>query len=409
MSNLEIDFKSAALINDPWPTFHQMMEHEPAHYNAGIRGWCLTRYDDVTAAFKDERMSSDRIRPFISSQRRVPDAVVRPLGDILSLWLVFNDPPMHTRLRRLANKGFTPRAMAAMPALISPIVEELLEAMPSSGEFDFIKHFAGPLPALVIAEILGVPREDMPQLKAWSDDVAGFVLVSRNSTVKYEVASRSLVAMCDYFSGLIAQRRANPGQRVIDDLIAAHDDNDSLSTEELVSTVVLLLFAGHETTTHFIGNGLWSLLRNPEALATARRLGDDAGDWTVALDEMLRWDGPSILQMRILREDVEKHGRVMRAGERVYLFNAAANRDPREFNNPDRFDLERAEARKHLTFGVGAHFCLGAHLARLEGAVAFPRLLDRMADVELVREDGFWHDSLVIRGMSQLPIRRAPR
>lgn len=226
MPTLDVDFRSLEMINNPWPTFHRMMEDDPAHYNSGIRGWCLTRYDDVTAAFKDERMTSDRIRPFIDSQRRLRPQVVRPLGDILSLWLVFNDPPMHTRLRRLANKGFTPRAMLAMPALIASIVDELLDAMPSDGEFDFLEHFAAPLPALVIAEILGVPRADMPQLKAWSDDVAGFVLVSRNSAVKYEVASRSLVAMCEYFSGLIAKRRAEPGERVIDDLIAAHDDNN---------------------------------------------------------------------------------------------------------------------------------------------------------------------------------------
>jgi cytochrome P450 len=416
-----LDFGSAELIRDPWPAFAWLREHDPVHWNEALGGWCLTRYADITQVMKDPRFSSDRIRPFVQHQRRAPAEVVKPLGDVLSLWMTFNDPPLHTRLRKLSNKAFTPKAIAglrpAVQAIVDELLDDLLKALQAQpGEpVDFIERFAYPLPAYVIAHILGIPRGDISQLKAWSDDIAAFVLVSRNDPDKYERASSSLMAMCGYFGNLIEARRAAPEGKVIDELIAAHEDNDALSLEELISTAVLLLFAGHETTTHFIANGLWALWSHADqrdALRAALVPPGQAGmDQTqildTALDEILRWDGPSISQLRVMGEDVELHGKLLQRGQRVFLFQAAANRDAEEFVDPERFDLQRTDARKHITFGYGIHFCLGAHLAKLEGAVAFPSLLKALQGVDLANGQPPWSDSLVIRGMHSLPLRLA--
>jgi cytochrome P450 len=272
---------------------------------------------------------------------------------------------------------------------------------------DLVADVAWPLPATVIADFLGVPRADLPLLKRWSDDIAEFVLVARINPEKYAVAASSLDQMCRYFRELVAHRRRHPGRRVIDALIAARDDNDgdALSAEELVASCALLLFAGHETTAHFIANSVWALLAHRDRWDWLRARRNDPAQLATALNELLRWDGPSIAQARVLADNVTLHGRSLRAGERVYVFLNAANRDPRQFADPDRLDLTRADARRHLTFGHGLHTCLGAHLARLEGAVALPILLKRLAEPELVRDVPDWTDSLVIRGMKSLPIR----
>ena len=399
-----VDFLSRAVIENPWPVFQRLRDDDPAHWNAGLGGWCVTRYQDVTAAFKDPRYSSDRIRPFIQGQRRVATEVVKPLGDVLSLWMVFNDAPLHTRLRKLTHQAFSPKSIARLRPAIEAIVAELIDDLPRRGEVDFIDAFAYPLPSRVISFILGVPRADIPRLKRWSDDVAEFVLVSRSDASKYGRAAASLVQMCAYFSELIERRRASPEDKVIDDLISAHEDNDALSLEELVSTVVLLLFAGHETTTHFIANGWWALATHPEQYRSLAAGWRDPQALDDALDEMLRWDGPSIMQLRVAAQDIELHGRLIRQGERIFLFNAAANRDPREFSNPETFDVRRADAHRNIAFGYGGHFCLGAHLAKLEGAIAFPALLEQLGETRLLDAAPCWNDSLVIRGMQRMPV-----
>lgn len=409
MSLIYADFKSPRTIADPYPLFRQLQDEEPVHWNNSIGGWCLTRYTDVCAAFRDPRFSSDRVRPFIEHHRHIDPESAKPLGDVFSLWAVFNDPPMHTRLRKLLNKGFTPKAIAALREDVGAIVSGLVQSLKErpTQDCDFIAEFCYPLPALVIGHILGVPPEDIPRLKTWSDDIAEFVLVARVSPNKYQRAAASACEMSAYFTELIAKRRAQPGTRVIDDLIAAHEDGDALSLEELVSSCVLLLFAGHETTTHFLANSVWALALHPAqrtalvaGLADPKRLDN-------ALDEMLRWDGPSISMVRVLDRDVSLHGRTMHAKDRAYLFIAAANRDPREFDSPDRFDIARANANHQIAFGHGIHFCIGAHLARLEGAIAFPALLDAYPRLEIAAGEPQWNDSLVIRGMKALPVRLA--
>jgi cytochrome P450 len=266
---------------------------------------------------------------------------------------------------------------------------------------DFIADFAYPLPASVIADLLGVPREDVDDLKRWSDDLATYVLTSRLNEDRHLTAARSAKAMRDYFSALIEQRRRIPGEGIIDDLIAVRDGDDRLSEDELLASCILLLFAGHETTTQLFGNGMLALLRNPDQMEDLRRNPHLAEN---AVEEILRWDGPSLSMTRVLTEDVELHATTMKKGQRVYLFTAAAGRDPRHFSDPDKFDIRRENARKHINFGFGIHLCLGAQLARAEGQVALPILLERLGELRLLDDNPPWSDSVIIRGVKSLPV-----
>jgi cytochrome P450 len=406
---MQVEFRSPAVIADPFPALKRLREEDPVHWSAELDSWVLTRYDDVALGFRDERFSADRIRPFVQQQSRADAQVAQTLGRSISLWAVFNDPPVHTRLRKLLNKGFSPAAINALRGRIEAIVDELLDAVLERGEMDVIADFAYPLPATVIGEILGVPRADIGLLKRWSDDIAAFVLVSRANPDKYRAAAASITEMNRYFADVIAARRKHAEGKVIDHLIAAHDDdNDALTLEELVASCVLLLFAGHETTTNFIGNALLALLRHPEQLHELRAGAGDENYLSTALNELLRWDGPTLSMARVMQQDVALHGKRLASGQRVYLFATAANRDPAMFADPDRLDLRREAARKHLTFGHGIHTCLGAHLARVEGAVALRRLLQRTQALQLRAGALRWSDSLVIRGMKALPVSFEP-
>lgn len=400
-----VDFASAEAIRDPYALLARLRREEPVHWNGRLGAWCLSTHADVERAFKDARLSSDRIRPFVAGQTRADPADARLLGDCLGLWMVFNDPPAHTRLRGLVAQAFTRRAVEALRPQVTELVHELVDTVAARGRMDLIADFAYPLPATVIADMLGVPRADVDDLKRWSDDLAAFVLSSRIRPEKYAVAAASLAEMNAYFERLVALRRARPGAEIIDGLIAAHAGEDRLTLEELLASCVLLLFAGHETTTHFIANGMRALALHPEAMA---RLRADAGDKDLlrnALNELLRWDGPSISQLRVASEDLEWGGRRIARGDRVYLFIAGANRDEAVFRDPDVLDLARPNANRQLAFGSGIHLCLGAHLARLEGEVAFPVLAERLAGLEVEEDEPEWSDSLVIRGMRRLPVR----
>jgi cytochrome P450 len=401
MSDLQIDFSAPEVIDDPFPALHRLMQEDPVHWNDSLGGWCLSRYDDVAATFIDKRYSSARVAGFIKHAPGLSDDLRDALARVLTLWLVFIDPPDHTRLRKLMNKGFTVRAVERLRPTIAARVNELIDAVIDRGEMDFIADFAYPLPASVIADLLGVPREDVDDLKRWSDDLATYVLTSRLNEDRHLTAARSAKAMRDYFSALIEQRRRIPGEGIIDDLIAVRDGDDRLSEDELLASCILLLFAGHETTTQLFGNGMLALLRNPDQMEDLRRNPHLAEN---AVEEILRWDGPSLSMTRVLTEDVELHATTMKKGQRVYLFTAAAGRDPRHFSDPDKFDIRRENARKQINFGFGIHLCLGAQLARAEGQVALPILLERLGELRLLDDNPPWSDSVIIRGVKSLPV-----
>ena len=403
MSN-QPDLRSPEFIADPFPVLAELRRRDPVHWNDSLGGWVLTRYQDVREGLRDQRLSADRIRPFLDHLDGAERAQIAELGDTLAMWAVFTDPPVHTRLRGLMNKAFTTRAIEGLAPNIQAIVDELLDAVVTEGRMDAIRDFAYPLPATVIADMLGVPRRDVDSLKQWSDDLAAFVLTSRANPDRYRLAARSIREMVAYFEELVAMRRREPGDDVTSGLIAAHQAGDRLSVAELVANSILMLFAGHETTTQLIGNGLLALLRHPDELARLKAQRHDRAAVRNAVEEMLRFDGPTLASVRVVDQPFEIDGKQLTAGERVFLFNAAANRDPAVFPEPDRFAIDRPEAARNVAFGYGLHFCIGAPLARLEGEIAFAALLDRLDELTLAQPTLDWSDSLNVRGVHALEV-----
>jgi len=389
-----------AVLADPFPLYRRMQEEDPAHWSAQLRAWVLTRYEDVRAACLDLTLSSDRLTPFFAAS---PEASrMAALQACLTRWMVFRDPPDHTRLRRLAAKVFNARSIQALKPGIESTTQWLLERIGERESLDFVAEFASPLPALVIMDTLGVPRADLPRLKELSDEMALFIGSAREARGKYDRAEQATREMMEFFHALVLARRAAPQADLLSALVHLEDDGERLSEEELVAMCALLLFAGHETTAHYIANGLQALLRFPEELA---RLRADASLAPAAVEELLRYDGPIGAQVRIVQGERELHGQKLQAGDRVFLMMNAANRDPRAFPDPDRLDLRR-HGVPHLTFGFGAHICLGFPLARLEGQVALPAVLSRWRRLSLANEEPLrWVDSMVLRGVHSLPLR----
>jgi len=400
---MSIDYRpeDPAFLADPFPLYRRMRDHDPAHWSPRLKAWVLTRYGDVKAVCRDQGMSSDRLRPFFAS---LPGAEAQRIAEIiryLSLWMVFRDPPDHTRLRGLVSKVFNVRSMHAMRERVAELTGWLLDRIGGRPDFDFIAEFAGPLPALVIMDMLGVPREELVHVKRMSDDMALFIGSSRVSPEKYGVAEAATREMVDFFRALIAARRAAPADDLLSALIAVQGEGDRLSEDELLATCILLLFAGHETTTNHIANALLALIRFPEQMRLLRERPELAA---AAVEELLRYDGPSGAQVRIVARERELHGKTLRPGERVFLMLNAANRDPRAYPDPDRLNLQR-DGVPHLTFGFGAHICLGFPLARLEGQISLPAVLRRWRSIELATDRLEWINSMVFRGMVALPVR----
>ena len=408
-TGIQVDFRDPANIANPYPHFRAMLEEEPVHWNSSIGGWCLTTYSDVAASLRDPRFSANRIEPFVAHQGQDVSDDIRLLGDCLGLWMVFNDGDKHTHLRKLANKAFTRRAVAELKPAIAHIVDDQLDGFVGLDTFDFMAGFSWLVPARVIGVMLGIPDEDLDDLKRWSDDLASFVLASRIDPDKYQRAAASLAEMNDYFGRLVEQRRKSPGNQIIDGLINAHDGDELLSLPELIASCVLLLFAGHETTAHFFSNGLRALVLFPDQQDMLRANRHEAPFVTNACEELLRWDGPAISTVRVLTEDVDwpsgDETISMKKGDRVFAFNGAANHDATVLPDPHLLDLTRENARRQLSFGFGVHLCLGANLARLEGLIGFPRILDRMENISIADPAPEWIDTLLTRGVTHLNIK----
>jgi cytochrome P450 len=401
---MTLDYRPSdpAVLADPFPLYQRMQDEDPVHWSPRLKGWVLTRYEDVKRVCLDTGVwSSDRLRPFFAS---LPGAEAARMGELmrmLTLWMVFRDPPQHTRLRRLAGRVFNVRSIYALRPNVEALTAWLLERIGAREEFDFIGDFAGPLPALVIMDMLGVPRAELERVKRLSDEMALFIGSARETAGKYDRAEAATQEMAAFFRSLIAERRAAPRADLLSELAHLDDEGDRLSDDELVATCVLLLFAGHETTTHHLANGLAALLRFPVEL---ERLRANPGLAPAAVEELLRYDGPIGAQVRIVQREHELHGKTLAPGDRVFLLLNAANRDPRAYREPDRLDLGR-NGPPHLTFGFGMHICLGFPLARLEGQVALPAVLARWPKLERCGPAPQWLDSLVLRGMTAMPLR----
>ncbi len=400
-----IDFRpeDPGFLADPFPFYRRMQDEDPCHWSPRLKSWVLTRYEDVKRVCLDRDISSNRLEPFFAS---LPGPEAARIGDIiryLSLWMVFRDPPQHTRLRKLTGKVFHVKSQHAMRERAEALVARLLDGLQDKPEFDFIAEFAGPLPALVIMDMIGVPAVELANIKRWSDDMALFIGSSRSSAEKYAIAEAATREMAAFFRDLIRERRAKPRSDLLSELVAVEEDGDRLTEDELVATCILLLFAGHETTTNHIANGLLALLRFPVEMA---RLRADPGLAAPAVEELLRYDGPSGVQVRIVQVEHELHGKRLRRGDRVFIMLNAANRDPRAYEDPDRLLLDR-DGPAHLAFGFGTHICLGFPLARMEGQIALPAVLARWRSIELADARLEWLNSMVFRGVKAMPVRVA--
>jgi cytochrome P450 len=390
-----------SVLADPFPLYRRMRDEDPAHWSPVLKAWVLTRYGDVKRVCLDASMSSDRLRPFFATLPSGEAARISQLIRYLTLWMVFRDPPDHTRLRRLAARVFNVRSVHALRPNVESLTAWLLGRIGEREEFDFIGEFAGPLPALVIMDMLGVPREELQRIKQLSDEIALFIGSTRDAPEKYGRAEAATREMAALFRALITERRKAPRPDLLTELIRVEEEGDRLSDDELVATCVILLFAGHETTTHHIANGLAALLQFPGEL---RRLRESPALAAAAVEELLRFDGPIGALVRIVGEGQSLHGKTLKPGERVFLLMNAANRDPRAYEDPDLLDLGR-DGPPHLTFGFGAHLCLGFPLARLEGQIALPAVLGRWRSIELAGAPPEWLDSMVLRGMKAMPLK----
>jgi hypothetical protein len=402
---MAIDFRPDAqdFLRDPFPLFRSLRAADPVHWSPRLKAWVLTRYDDCRAVLLDREISSDRLRPYFATLPGPEAERIRDIIHYLTHWMVFRDPPEHTRLRKLTGKVFHVQSMHAMRPQVEELCAWLLGGIGDREAVDFVADFAGPLPGLVIMAMLGVPHEELPLIKRLSDDMALFIGSSRMSAEKYELAQAATHEMADFFRALIEKRRAAPQADLLTQLVHLEEDGDRLSEDELVATCILLLFAGHETTTNHIANAILALLRFPGELAALRA---EPALAPRAVEELLRYDGPSGAQVRVVKVEQELRGRRLKPGERVFLMLNAANRDPQAYDEPDRLDLRRKEV-PHLTFGFGLHICLGFPLARMEGQVALPAVLGRWRKIELaIREEQIeWLNSMVFRGMQSLPLR----
>jgi pimeloyl-[acyl-carrier protein] synthase len=387
------------MLADPYPVYHQLRAAEPVHWHEPFAAWILTRYDDVWAGLHDPRLSAKRT---VAMQAAAGRPELQPFFTFLADRMVFTDPPQHTRLRALVSQTFKPHILEALRPHIQTLVDGFLDRVEKQRRMDVIADLAFPLPATVIAEVLGVPPEDLDQLKEWSDEFI-LVLSSDPTTIPAEVygrCARAAQAMTDYFRGIVNQRRAEPRNDLLTLLELVEEQGDRLSESELFATANLVLVAGHETTTNLIGNGLLALLRHPEQL---RKLREDPALVPHAVEELFRYDSPVQFVYRIAREDMQIAGKTIRRGQTVHLVLAAANRDPAHFPDPDRLDITRTPGR-HLALGQGIHYCLGAPLARLEGQVAFETLLRRMPNLRLASGEVEHHANFNLRGLKALPV-----
>ncbi|MGH2514042.1 MAG: cytochrome P450 [Ktedonobacterales bacterium] len=402
--------REASVRANPYPFYTRLRTTAPIHWDAATGpngGWVLTRHADVMAALRDPRVTAERMSPPQGAEW-LPEpyqAAARQVFRAMPHQMLFLDPPDHTRIRGLVSKAFTPRLVEALRPRIAALAEELLEPMDRAGTIDLIAELAYPAPAIVIAELLGVPPEDREQFIRWSSDFGGFLDGSNLTMEQALMALQGVSDFMDYFRGILAARRTTPRDDLLQALLVARERDDKLTEDELLANLVLLLAAGHGTTTHLIGNGTLALLRDREQY---ERLVADPSLVATAVPELLRYDSPVQLTGRRVREEMTLGGQTIAAGQHVTALLGAANHDPEQFTNPDRVDVGRPESR-HMSFGFGIHFCLGAPLAKLEAEMVFAALARRLPRLRLApdaEETLTYTPSVVFHGLTALPVVR---
>jgi hypothetical protein len=380
---------SSEFIKNPYAALRQMREECPVYWSDSIGGWILTRYDDIIASFKNTSYFSNENRlgkavEYLPPEKRVNFQAFE--NHYKTKGLLHSDPPDHTRLRSLVIKEFTPSIVEQMRPRIQIAVNDLIEAAEKKGHIDLVPDFAAALPIGVIAEILGVPPQDRHLIKQWADNILSFQGVNKPSEADLSRAQTGLTEIRPYLLGMIDERRQRPTQDLMSKFVAAESEGQRLSESELINTCVTLFTAGHETTLSLISNTIYTLLRNPEQLELLRNH-PELLDSTI--EESLRYESPVSRQTRLMKEDYTLNGQHLKKGQMVFQMLNAANRDPNYFTDPDTFDIRR-EKNRHIAFGQGIHFCVGATLARTEGFVAIGTLIRRLPKLRLVNPEADW-------------------
>ncbi|HCF26122.1 MAG TPA: cytochrome P450 [Cyanobacteria bacterium UBA11049] len=394
-----LNFYDPEFQKNPYPIYHYLRSVEPIHQYFP-RMWVLTRYADAKAVLRDPRFCVEKRQNNIqhkshSLEQRNFDRLVQAIDN----WLIFLDPPKHTRLRGLVSKAFSAATVKSLRSQIQHIADELIGNVRYQGFMDVISDYACPLPCNVIAAILGIPVKDWSKLYHWSDKLSR-LLDPLRSVEDYEQMNTVALEFADYLKILIAQRQRSPQHDLLSTLIAVKDQENKLSEEEIISVCMLLFFAGEETTVNLISNGVLALLRHPQQM---QQLKVEPALIQGAVEEMLRYDSPIQILTRVATEDVDIEGITIRVGEKVLIILGAANRDPAKFPNPDRFDITRIN-NHHLAFADGIHHCLGATLTRIEAEIAINTLMQQLPSLKLSQDKLEWRNKVSLRSLKALPL-----
>jgi hypothetical protein len=385
------------VLANPYPLYERLRSEDPVHWDPYLHAWVVTRYADVATVF--QRMSAART----PSPARLAELGLEQLGPIAKVMvrqMLFLDPPEHSRVRGLAAAAFTPRRVERLRAHIQDISDRLVGSVIRSGRMEVMADIANPLPAIVTAEMFGIPTDDHVMLKDWSQDFAEMLGNFQHNPGRTSRVLASVEAMTTYFSKAVRRQPTQPTDGLINALTTAEVDGDRLTEEEVVANLIVTMVGGQETTTNLIGNGILTLLRNPEQMERLRR---DLSVMPSAVEELLRYESPSQHTARLAPADLELGGKAIKKRDAVIAVMGAANRDPERFPDPDRLDIGRQDNR-HMAFAWASHFCFGAPLARIEGQIVLTTLLQRMPEMQLTSAPINWRANLGLRGLTALPV-----
>ncbi len=384
------------VLANPYPLFQRLREADPVHWDSFLHAWVVTRYEDVVNVmlkFSAERTPSPQQLEAMGMLEEL-----QPISRVMVKQMLFMDAPAHTRLRALCATAFTPTRVAALKDHIQEITDQLLDHVVSKGQMDVIADFANPLPAIVTAELFGVPVEDHAKLKDWSTDFAEMLGNFQHNPDRARRALRATENMLAYFQRAMRDQEKNPRPGLVNSLMNAEVDGSRLTEEEILANLIVTMVGGQETTTNLIANGLVSLLKNRDQLDLLR---EDSAVMPSAIEELLRFESPSQHTARLAPEDMMLGGKKIEKRQAVIAVFAAANRDPERFPDPDKLDLRRTDNR-HVAFAWGAHYCFGAPLARMESQIAFETMLRRLPNIQLLPQELVWRENLGLRGLKSL-------
>jgi cytochrome P450 len=391
------------ILQDPYPTYARLHEEGPIHYlDVGSKWavWSVISHAECSSVAKDPRLSAKRAQQMLLPLPLSRQAEFSELARMFSLWLIFMDPPEHTRLRKLLNKGFSPAAIEALRPQVEAIVDRMLNPLQHGSEVELMREFANPMPVRIISEMLGVPQELHDTFVNWSRAIAVFRGSPDRTVEQAQAAQVALIALTDFFRKTVEERKRNKGNDLISLLIDIEEEGEVLTEEELYAQCIGLLFAGHETTRNLIGNGMYTLLQHPQETAELREKPEMI---RTAVEEFLRYESPVQFTARVLKEDIEICGQHIPRKWTVLCMLGAANRDPKRFKEPNQLDLKRLN-NQHLAFSAGPHACIGGQLARLEGQVAILNLVQRFPKMKLAGPRPEWASTFGLRGLKSLPV-----